>query len=83
MNCYNYKVSRFILGEVLTFIQFAISFFTEMPSYHYMDEAQLLLSVASDDIPDADIIRTGVKVRTELSLSCLLSFNKEHMFNND
>lgn len=36
-------------------------FFTKMPSNHYVDEAQLLLSVASDDIPEADQIRTAVK----------------------
>lgn len=28
-----------------------------------MDEAQLLLSVASEDIPEADKIRTAVKAR--------------------
>lgn len=33
-----------------------------MPSYHYMDESQILLSVANDDIPDADGIRIAVKV---------------------
>lgn len=34
-----------------------------MPSNHYVDETQLLLSAASDDIHEADKIRTAVKVR--------------------
>lgn len=33
-----------------------------MPSYHYMDESQILLSTANDDIPDADGIRIAIKV---------------------
>lgn len=33
-----------------------------MPSDHYIDEAHMLLSVASDDIPGIDSIRTAVKV---------------------
>lgn len=33
-----------------------------MPSFHYMDESQILLSIANDDIPDADEIRIAVKV---------------------
>ena len=37
--------------------------FTKMPSNHYVDETQLLLSAASDDIHEADKIRTAVKVR--------------------
>ncbi|XP_047361935.1 probable DNA replication complex GINS protein PSF2 isoform X3 [Vespa velutina] len=35
--------------------------FTKMPSSHYMDEAQLLLSVASDDIHESEKIRTAIK----------------------
>lgn len=35
--------------------------FTKMPSEHYMVEAHLLLSVASDDIPQCDQIRTILK----------------------
>jgi len=33
-----------------------------MPSFHYIDESQILLNVANDDIPDADGIRIAVKV---------------------
>jgi len=33
-----------------------------MPSNHYIDESQILLNVANDDIPDADRIRISVKV---------------------
>lgn len=33
-----------------------------MPSTHYMDESQLLLTNAPDDIPDVDQVRTAVKV---------------------
>lgn len=40
--------------------------FTKMPSNHYMDEAQLLLSVGSDDISDSDKIRTAIKVETRM-----------------
>lgn len=40
----------------------SIRLFTEMPSNHYIDESQILLNVANDDIPDADCIRTSVKV---------------------
>lgn len=36
--------------------------FTEMPSNHYIDESQILLNMANDDIPDADRIRISVKV---------------------
>jgi len=36
--------------------------FTEMPSHHYMEESQILLSMANDDISDADNIRIAVKV---------------------
>lgn len=39
-----------------------VRLFTEMPSYHYMDESKILLSVANDDIPDTDKIRIAVKV---------------------
>lgn len=39
-----------------------------MPSDHFMDEAQLLLTAAPDDIPDADNIRTAIKVYTLLIL---------------
>ncbi|XP_014231798.1 probable DNA replication complex GINS protein PSF2 [Trichogramma pretiosum] len=35
--------------------------FTEMPSDHFMDEAQMLLTAGADDIPDVDNIRTAVK----------------------
>ncbi|XP_034181977.2 DNA replication complex GINS protein PSF2-like protein [Osmia lignaria lignaria] len=45
--------------------------FTKMPSNHYMDEAQLLLSVASDDIPDADGIRTAIKDIWDIRMSKL------------
>lgn len=33
-----------------------------MPSDHFMDEAQLLLTAAPEDIPDVDNIRTAIKV---------------------
>ena len=33
-----------------------------MPSNNYIDESQILLSVANDDISDADGIRIAVKV---------------------
>ncbi|KAJ8681305.1 hypothetical protein QAD02_017092 [Eretmocerus hayati] len=36
-------------------------FFTQMPSNHFMDEAQMLISAAPDDIPEVDRIRTAVK----------------------
>ncbi|XP_017882488.1 probable DNA replication complex GINS protein PSF2 [Ceratina calcarata] len=45
--------------------------FTKMPSNHYIDEAQLLLSIASDDIPDADAIRTAVKDIWDIRMSKL------------
>ncbi|XP_076183282.1 DNA replication complex GINS protein PSF2-like protein isoform X2 [Ptiloglossa arizonensis] len=45
--------------------------FTKMPSNHFMDEAQLLLSVASDDISDADRIRTAVKDIWDIRMSKL------------
>ncbi|KAK2581182.1 hypothetical protein KPH14_007986 [Odynerus spinipes] len=45
--------------------------FTKMPSPHYMDEAQLLLSVASDDIHESDKIRTAIKDIWDLRMSKL------------
>ncbi|XP_076756142.1 DNA replication complex GINS protein PSF2-like protein [Xylocopa sonorina] len=45
--------------------------FTKMPSNHYIDEAQLLLSIASDDIPNADTIRTAVKDIWDIRMSKL------------
>lgn len=39
----------------------SIRFFTQMPSEHYMVEAKLILSVAADDIPKSDVIRTVIK----------------------
>ncbi|CAK9809961.1 Probable DNA replication complex GINS protein PSF2 [Anthophora plagiata] len=45
--------------------------FTKMPSNHYIDEAQLLLSVASDDISDADSIRTAIKDIWDIRMSKL------------
>lgn len=35
--------------------------FTKMPSEHYMEEAQMILNAAPDDIVDVDDIRTSVK----------------------
>lgn len=37
------------------------SVFTKMPDEHYMIVAKLLLGCASDDIPNADVIRTVIK----------------------
>ncbi|XP_012144613.1 DNA replication complex GINS protein PSF2-like protein [Megachile rotundata] len=45
--------------------------FTKMPSNHYIDEAQLLLNVASDDIPDSDAIRTAIKDIWDIRMSKL------------
>ncbi|XP_047361934.1 probable DNA replication complex GINS protein PSF2 isoform X2 [Vespa velutina] len=45
--------------------------FTKMPSSHYMDEAQLLLSVASDDIHESEKIRTAIKDIWDLRMSKL------------
>ncbi|EZA53178.1 hypothetical protein DMN91_004907 [Ooceraea biroi] len=45
--------------------------FTEMSSYHYMDESQILLNVANDDIPDADNIRIAVKDIWDIRMSKL------------
>lgn len=39
-----------------------------MPSYHYTDESQILLSVANDDISDVDGIRIAVKVMVWIDL---------------
>lgn len=43
-----------------------------MPSNHYIDESQILLNMANDDIPDADHIRISVKVDK------LAKYNKQH-----
>ncbi|KAK9303624.1 hypothetical protein QLX08_004729 [Tetragonisca angustula] len=45
--------------------------FTKMPSNHYMEEAQLLLNVASDDISDADRIKTAIKDIWDIRMSKL------------
>lgn len=45
--------------------------FTKMPNSHYMDEAQLLLNVASDDIHESDKIRTAIKDIWDLRMSKL------------
>ncbi|XP_043579223.1 probable DNA replication complex GINS protein PSF2 isoform X1 [Bombus pyrosoma] len=45
--------------------------FIKMPSNHYMEEAQLLLNVGSDDIPDADRIKTAVKDIWDIRMSKL------------
>ncbi|XP_011154627.1 probable DNA replication complex GINS protein PSF2 [Harpegnathos saltator] len=45
--------------------------FTEMPSYHYIDESQILLSTGNDDIPDADGIRIAVKDIWDIRMSKL------------
>ncbi|GAB1860844.1 DNA replication complex GINS protein PSF2 [Camponotus japonicus] len=45
--------------------------FTEMPSNHYIDESQILLNVANDDIPDADRIRISVKDIWDIRMSKL------------
>lgn len=55
--------------------------FTKMPSNHYIDEAQLLLSVASDDIPDADVIRTAVKDIWDIRMSKLRTSIDEFLKN--
>lgn len=41
---------------------FTFRFFTKMPSDHYMDETRIILDVASEDIMEADEIRTAVQV---------------------
>ena len=45
--------------------------FTKMPSNHYIDEAQVLLNAASDDMPEADQIRTAVKDIWDIRMSKL------------
>ncbi|XP_031849738.1 DNA replication complex GINS protein PSF2-like protein [Nomia melanderi] len=45
--------------------------FTKMPSNHYIDEAQLLLSHGSEDIPDSDRIRTAIKDIWDIRMSKL------------
>ncbi|XP_032686808.1 probable DNA replication complex GINS protein PSF2 [Odontomachus brunneus] len=45
--------------------------FTEMPSYHYIDESHILLNMADDDIPDADGIRTAIKDIWDIRMSKL------------
>ncbi|XP_015603178.1 probable DNA replication complex GINS protein PSF2 [Cephus cinctus] len=45
--------------------------FTKMPSNHYMDEVHMLLGAASDDIPNADEIRTAVKDIWDIRMSKL------------
>lgn len=47
--------------------------FTQMPSNHYMEEAQILLGTSYDDIPDGDNIRTAVKDIWDLRMSKLRS----------
>ncbi|KAG5884356.1 hypothetical protein JTB14_030795 [Gonioctena quinquepunctata] len=47
--------------------------FTRMPSEHYMIEAKLLLSCASDDIPRADEIRTIIKDIWDIRMSKIRS----------
>lgn len=49
-----------------------------MPSNHYMEEAQLLLNVGSDDIPDADRIKTAVKV---ININVSILFNANVLIN--
>ncbi|GLH10456.1 hypothetical protein R5R35_005848 [Gryllus longicercus] len=48
-------------------------FFTKMPSEHYMVEAHLLLSVAADDIPRCEQIRTILKDIWDIRMSKLRS----------
>ena len=48
-----------------------------MPSNHYMEEAQMLLTTASDDIPDADKIRTAIKVHYIKSIFIITIFWKK------
>ncbi|XP_076287246.1 DNA replication complex GINS protein PSF2-like protein [Lasioglossum baleicum] len=45
--------------------------FTKMPSNHYIDEAQLLLSHGNEDIPDSDVIRTAIKDIWDIRMSKL------------
>ncbi|KAL0118812.1 hypothetical protein PUN28_009464 [Cardiocondyla obscurior] len=45
--------------------------FTEMPSCHYMDESQILLNIANDDISDSDGIRIAVKDIWDIRMSKL------------
>ncbi|XP_012275329.1 probable DNA replication complex GINS protein PSF2 isoform X2 [Orussus abietinus] len=47
--------------ENLKEMEKASKVFTKMPSNHYMEEAQLLLNAAPDDIPEIDDIRTMIK----------------------
>lgn len=49
----------------------ASKLFTAMPSYHYMDESQILLNVANDDITDADNVRIAVKDIWDIRMSKL------------
>lgn len=51
-----------------------------MPSNHYMDETQLLLSAASDDIHEADKIRTAVKVRQIIIIYIFFNINISIIF---
>ncbi|XP_012262736.2 probable DNA replication complex GINS protein PSF2 [Athalia rosae] len=59
-----------VLNEVKTAEQNS-EFFTKMPSDHYMDEALVLLGVASDDIEDSDQIRTIIKDIWDIRMSKL------------
>ncbi|XP_051170076.1 probable DNA replication complex GINS protein PSF2 [Leptopilina boulardi] len=45
--------------------------FTQMPSNHYMEQAQILLGSFNDDIPDADNLRTAVKDIWDLRMAKL------------
>ncbi|XP_031779005.1 probable DNA replication complex GINS protein PSF2 [Nasonia vitripennis] len=47
--------------------------FTRMPNNHFMDEAQMLLTAAPDDIPDVDNIRTIIKDIWDLRMAKLRS----------
>ncbi|XP_014204501.1 DNA replication complex GINS protein PSF2 [Copidosoma floridanum] len=61
-----------LLAEVIE-NEKAEKLFTRMPSNHFMDEAQMLLNAAADDIPEADKIRTAVKDIWDLRMSKLRS----------
>ncbi|XP_047003250.1 probable DNA replication complex GINS protein PSF2 [Schistocerca americana] len=56
--------------------------FTRMPSEHYMVESHLLLGAASDDIPQAEEIRTVIKDIWDLRMSKLRS-SVDALFKSD
>lgn len=45
--------------------------FTKMANNHYMDEAHILMDIASDDIPGVDSVRTAIKDIWDIRMSKL------------